>query len=59
MSQLTVEPLAPFGAEIKGVDIARADSKTLERVIETFHRSGAIVLRGQHATPDAEGTRVT
>ncbi|CAN5341968.1 TauD/TfdA family dioxygenase [soil metagenome] len=52
MSTMTIEPLAPFGAEIKGVDIARADGKTLERVVEVFHRSGAIVLRGQHATPD-------
>ncbi len=36
-----------FGAEIHGVDAARADDETLQQVVAAFHRHGAIVLRGQ------------
>ncbi len=42
------KPLMPgFGVEIFDVDIATADQRTLADVVSTFHRHGAIVLRGQ------------
>ena len=40
-----------FGAEILDVDLLRADAATLDAVVSTFHRHGAIVLRGQAMTP--------
>lgn len=43
---------AGFGAEIKGVDLARADDETRAAVVSEFHRHGAIVLRDQHITPE-------
>jgi len=50
--QLRTRPLKPgFGAEILGVDLRRADAATLAAVVATFHRHGAIVLRGQTLTP--------
>jgi taurine dioxygenase len=39
-----------FGAEILDVDIKHADA-TLDGVVETFHRHGAILLRGQSLEP--------
>ncbi|HTX51426.1 MAG TPA: TauD/TfdA family dioxygenase [Caulobacteraceae bacterium] len=50
--QVRTRPLKPgFGAEILDVDLARADDATLDAVVETFHRHGAIVLRGQSMNP--------
>jgi taurine dioxygenase len=40
-----------FGAEILGVDLKRADPETLDGVVETFHRHGAILLRDQALSP--------
>jgi taurine dioxygenase len=40
-----------FGAEILDVDLRRADEATLDEVVATFHRHGAILLRGQVMTP--------
>jgi taurine dioxygenase len=40
-----------FGAEILDVDLARADRADLARVVETFHRHGAILIRGQTLAP--------
>lgn len=40
-----------FGAKIEGVDLARADDRTLESVVAAFHRHGAILLRNQSMTP--------
>jgi taurine dioxygenase len=40
-----------FGAEILDVDVQRADDATLDAVVDTFHRHGAIVLRGQTMNP--------
>jgi taurine dioxygenase len=42
---------AGFGVEILDVDVATADAKTLADVLDTFHRHGAIVLRGQKLDP--------
>jgi len=50
--QLKTRELKPgFGAEILDVDLARADQDTLAGVVDTFHRHGAILLRGQDMTP--------
>jgi taurine dioxygenase len=40
-----------FGAEILDVDLAKADKETLEAVVRTFHKHGAILLRGQRMDP--------
>jgi taurine dioxygenase len=51
--KLRTRPLKPgFGAEIEGVDLAHADDETLDAVVETFHRHGAIVVRDQKMTPE-------
>ena len=50
--EVRTRPLRPgFGAEILDVDLRHADDATLEAVVRTFHRHGAIVLRGQTMTP--------
>jgi taurine dioxygenase len=41
-----------FGAEILDVDLAGAGKPVLEKVVDTFHRHGAILLRDQKLTPD-------
>ena len=47
-TQLRTRPLMPgFGAEILDVDVTTADPETLREVVGIFHRTGAIVLRGQ------------
>ena len=43
----TTELKPGFGAEIHDVDLATADDETLKAVVDTFHRHGAIVVRGQ------------
>ncbi len=40
-----------FGAEILDVDLQHADDATLEGVVDTFHKLGAILLRDQTMTP--------
>jgi taurine dioxygenase len=40
-----------FGAEILDVDLRTADEATLDAVVDTFHRHGAILLRGQVMSP--------
>ena len=50
--QVRTRPLKPgFGAEILDVDLRHADEATLDAVVDTFHRHGAILLRGQHLAP--------
>jgi len=52
LTNIRTRPLMPgFGAEILDVDLAQADAETLKGVVETFHRHGAIVLRGQNMDP--------
>jgi taurine dioxygenase len=49
---LRTRPLKPgFGAEILDVDLAGASPADLGQVAETFHRHGAILLRGQSLAP--------
>lgn len=51
-SALVTRELKPgFGAEILGVDLARGGRSAAQAAVETFHRSGAIVLRGQTLSP--------
>lgn len=48
-----IRPLAPgFGAEILDLDLTRASQGELDAVVDTFHRHGAILVRGQSMTPD-------
>ena len=50
--QVRTRPLKPgFGAEILDVDLQHADDATLEGVVDTFHKLGAILLRDQTMTP--------
>jgi taurine dioxygenase len=50
--EVRTRPLrAGFGAEILDVDLQHADDATLDSVVRTFHRHGAIVLRGQTMSP--------
>ncbi len=52
--EVRTRPLKPgFGAEILDVDLQHADDPTLDSVVRTFHKHGAIVLRGQTMTPAA------
>lgn len=47
-----VRELKPgFGTEILEVDVARAEEETLDAVVATFERSGAMLLRNQDMTP--------
>lgn len=51
--QLKLRELKPgFGAEILDVDLKTADNETLEAVVDTFNKRGAILLRGQEMEPD-------
>jgi taurine dioxygenase len=51
--ELSTRELKPgFGAEILDVDLHGADAATLARVVHTFHRHGAILLRGQKLVPE-------
>ncbi len=54
--KLRTRPLMErFGAEILDVDLKAAlkagDDETLDAVVDTFHRHGAIMLRGQDLSP--------
>ncbi|GAA5233780.1 TauD/TfdA family dioxygenase [Verticiella sediminum] len=51
---LAIRPLrSGFGAQILDVDLASADSETLQGVVQTFNLHGAILLRGQNMDPAA------
>lgn len=50
---LAISELKPgFGAQILGVDLPTATNETIDAVVATFHRHGAVVLRDQAMTPD-------
>src|SRR3954464_15827148 len=52
-ADLAIKDLKPgFGAEISGIDLASASDAALDRVVDTFHRHGAIALHDQKMTPD-------
>jgi len=56
--KVRTRPLKPgFGAEILGVDLQHADEATLDQVVATFHRHGAIVLRDQVMAPGGSAGR--
>jgi taurine dioxygenase len=47
-----IRPLKPgFGAEILDIDLAHADQESIQGVVDTFHKHGAILLRGQKMSP--------
>ena len=53
LNELSTRELKPgFGAEILDVDLHGASAATLDRVVHTFHRHGAILLRGQKLVPE-------
>lgn len=41
-----------FGCEVLDVDFPNADAETRAALVDAFHRSGAILLRGQTMTPE-------
>jgi taurine dioxygenase len=43
---------AGFGAEVLGVDLATADSDTIDEVVRCFELHGVLVVRDQNMTPD-------
>jgi len=50
---LDIQPLKPrFGAEVLDCDINGADAATRQKLVETFHQHGALLLRNQVMTPD-------
>jgi taurine dioxygenase len=54
-SRLRTTPLRAdtnFGAEIRDIDLRTADDETRKAVVEEFHRSGAILIRGQQLSPE-------
>ena len=50
---MTITELKPgFGAEISGIDLVKADDKTLDAVVDVFNHHGAILLRRQEMSPE-------
>jgi taurine dioxygenase len=50
--KLNVTELKPgFGAEVHGVDLAKADSTTIREVANTFELHGVLLARGQKMSP--------
>ncbi|MCX2563047.1 TauD/TfdA dioxygenase family protein [Acetobacter thailandicus] len=47
-----LKPVSGFGAEVKNLDISKADNATLDTVTDAFNRHGALLLRGQSLDPD-------
>ena len=41
-----------FGCEVLGVDFAGADARTRAALVAAFHKSGALLLRGQRLSPE-------
>ena len=53
LTQPKTRELKPgFGVEILDADLAAGDAETLDRLVESFHRHGAVLVRGQQMTPD-------
>ena len=49
---LKVHPLGVFGAEVKGVDLARATPRDIEAIKDAWYRYDVLVFRKQHLTDD-------
>jgi taurine dioxygenase len=43
-----------FGVEVLGVDLATADVAVMDKVVDIFHRHGAMVIRDQTITPEQQ-----
>ncbi len=55
MSRMDIRPLWDgFGVEVLGVDLATADLKTQDKLVETFHLHGAMVIRDQTLTHEQQ-----
>lgn len=55
VTELETRPLRAdlaFGCEVLGVEFVTSDAATRSAIVAAFHRSGAILLRGQDMTPD-------
>ncbi len=52
-TELKVRELKPdFGAEVLDIDLARADTATIDEVANTFELHGVLLARNQKMTPD-------
>ena len=49
---LKVHPLGVFGAEVKGVDLARATPRDIQAIKDAWYRYDVLVFRGQRLTDD-------
>src|SRR5687767_3753083 len=49
---LKVHPLGVFGAEVKGVDLARATPRDIDAIKDAWYRYDVLVFRKQHLTDD-------
>lgn len=55
IDDLDIRPLWDgFGMEVRGVDLASASPEVQDRVVEVFHRHGAMVIRDQRLTPEQQ-----
>ena len=53
--EMEIRPLWDgFGVEVLGVDLATADAVLQDKVIDVFHRHGAMVVRNQRLTPEQQ-----
>jgi taurine dioxygenase len=43
-----------FGVEVLGVELATAPQDVIDRVVDTFHRHGVMVVRDQKLTPEEQ-----
>ena len=54
-AEIEIRPLWDgFGVEVLGVDLAKADDATCDRVVDTFHRHGVMVVRDQRLSPEEQ-----
>ncbi|MEO0410419.1 MAG: TauD/TfdA family dioxygenase [Pseudomonadota bacterium] len=50
---MTVDALkSGFGAEVSGIDVAKASDEDHRALVQTFHHHGALLIRGQDMTPE-------
>lgn len=50
---LQIKELKPgFGAEVSGVDVAKASDESHKDLVNVFHTHGAMLIRGQSMNPD-------
>ena len=49
---MQVLPNATVGAEVRGIDLARADAKEIAVIKQAWYRHDVLVFRGQKLTDD-------